>query len=94
MEQKPISNNSSSKIKVIIKELNIVAVCLLVCQFFKYIKHGDVLTKQFNNNDSYFIFCLIGFNIYLLIALFLFFRATFLGNKLKHIEKDETTSSL
>lgn len=79
-------NKSNEKLKETIKTLNIIAICLLVVQVLGYITRGS--TSDINA-PSHSIAYYIGYNLWLIIAIILFIRASSLSNKIKDDENVE-----
>lgn len=90
MEQKPILNNDVQKIKSKIKTLNIIAIVLLVIQLLGYItsmKGNDVDSP--NKSIGYYV----GFNLWIIISIILFIKASTLQSKIDEIKKNETPNT-
>lgn len=86
MEQKPIQNKQKEKLKGKIKTLNIIAICLLIVQVLGYLT-----TSKNTDNDapSQSFAYYIGLNLWLIIAIVLFTRASLLSSKMNENKKNE-----
>lgn len=86
MEQKPLQNKEKEKLKGKIKTLNIIAICLLVVQVLGYLtKSGNSNSDAPNESFAYYI----GFNLWLIIAIILFIRASSLSSKVTENKENE-----